>query len=72
LITPIEITYKNQQDSLSNQQTMVYDFEKINEPISFSPAIYMFKNNGCKIKDVEIKKNKNHTRQMNGVKFGKE
>jgi hypothetical protein len=58
LTAPIEIAYKNQQDSSSKGKMITYDYEKINEPMSFTPALYTFKNNGCTVKDVDIKKNK--------------
>jgi hypothetical protein len=58
LTAPIEIAYKNQQDSSSKGKMITYDFEKINAPQPFIPALYTFKNNGCRVKDVDIKKNK--------------
>lgn len=58
LMSPIKLSYKNQQDSTSKEINIMYEYEKMNEPISFMPSIYTFKNNGCKIKDVDIRKNK--------------
>lgn len=58
LTAPIEIVYKNQQDSLRKENVITYDYEKINAPQPFIPALYTFKNNGCAVKEVDIKKNK--------------
>ena len=58
LTAPIEIAYKNQQDSLRKENVITYDYEKINAPQPFIPALYTFKNNGCAVKEVDIKKNK--------------
>lgn len=58
LTAPIEIVYKNQQDSLSKENVVMYEYEKINAPQPFIPALYTFKNNGCAVKEVDIKKNK--------------
>jgi hypothetical protein len=58
LTAPIEIAYENQQDSSSKGKMITYDFENINAPQPFIPALYTFKNNGCTVKDVDIKKNK--------------
>ena len=58
LTAPIEIAYKNQQDSLRKENVITYEYEKINAPQPFIPALYTFKNNGCRVKDVDIRKNK--------------
>ena len=54
----IEIACVNQQDSSIKENVLVYDYEKMNQPISFIPALYTFKNSGCKVSNVDIKKNK--------------
>ena len=58
IINSIEIACVNQQDFSIKENVIVYDYEKMNQPISFIPALYTFKNSGCKVSNVDIKKNK--------------
>lgn len=57
IINSIEIAFVNQQDSSIKEKVIVYDYEKVNQPVVFAPALYTFKNSGCKVSNVNIKKN---------------